>query len=123
MTIMVRRRMCQSTNRQRGEILQNILGRTRYHRARDLVRDIRQAKLNRVATLQCTSGTEIGGTLVGNVHPVVRSLYFGTTLVPAFEKYPPARLPTLDWDLLIEEAERNLFEFRRWEERNAGGDI
>mmetsp|Transcript_26686 Transcript_26686/g.47421 ORF Transcript_26686/g.47421 Transcript_26686/m.47421 type:complete len:295 (-) Transcript_26686:89-973(-) len=114
MTIMVRRRMCDSAKRQRGQILIETLGATRYAQVRDLVKEIRLAKMKKVASLKC-NGTVCGRTFSTNLPPVVRSLYFETALVQAFEKYPVERLATLDWDMLIEQAEQHLLEFKRWE--------
>lgn len=123
MTTMVRRRMCQSAKQQRTQILQNTMGRTRYFKASDLVRDIRMAKMNQVMALRC-DGDMSSRTFGMNLPPVVRNLYFETSLVHAFEQYGLERLPTVDWDRLIEQAELNLLEFQRWfrEESNEAAE-
>jgi hypothetical protein len=70
--------------------------------------------MKKVATLKC-NGQVCGRTFGSNLPPVVRRLYFETTLVQAFEKYSLERLGTLDWDILIEQAEQNLLDFKVWE--------
>lgn len=113
MTVLVRRRMCSAAQRQRSQILQRIL-RDRYVYVRNLVRDITLAKVKKVAKLKC-NGVECGPSFGQNLPTAVRNLFFGTTLVHAFEKYSVDRLPTLDWELLIEQAEENLRQFNQWE--------
>lgn len=114
MSNMLRRRKGRSAKRQRGEILLRILGRSRYSKVRDLVKNVRYTKIKKVASLKC-KGEVCGKTFDSNLPPVVRRLYFETRLVQAFEKYPTERLRNLDWDLLVTEAEQNLEEFLLWE--------
>ena len=111
---MVRRRMCQSAKQHRGQTLRYLLGPSRYSKARDLIKDIRLAKVKKVAGLKC-NGSVCGRTFGVNLPLVVRKLYFETALVQAFEKYPLDRLGSLDWDMLMQQAEQNLLEFKQWE--------
>jgi hypothetical protein len=121
MTVMVRRRMCASSQRQRSQVLIRALGSTsRYQQAKNLVSKIRLAKTRKVAALNCNGDEsyEAAKTFGQNLPPVVRRLYFETELVQCFEKSPVERLAYLDWDHLMEQAHEYLRDFRMWEGEN-----
>jgi hypothetical protein len=106
MTILLQRRMCKGSQRNRAQILQQLMGRPRYQQAAHLLQEIRQAKNARVAQLRCQQFCVAGfdHTIPGPV----RNLFFQTNLMSAFEKYPVQRLDRVDWRELIEQAEENL---------------
>jgi hypothetical protein len=113
MTVLVRRRMCDSAQRQRTQILVRLLGKEKYQLIQHLVREVRLAKMKNVAKLKC-NGVVCGATFGENLPEVVRRLYFETTLLQCFEKYSLDRLRGLDWEMLMEQAQENLRDFRMW---------
>jgi hypothetical protein len=106
MTILLQRRMCKDSQRNRTQILQQLMGRTRYQQAAHLVHEIRQAKTARVAQLHCQQFC--GAGFDHTIPSPVRNLFFQTSLMAAFEKYPMERLNRVDWRALMEQAEENL---------------
>lgn len=118
LTILVRKKMmCKAKNakKERARRLIQILGMDRYKHCIELVQKIKIAKANKVSRLRCNSQT-CTRRLETNMPPVVRALYFETTMVHAFDKYPIDNLGNVDWCVLIEQAECNLHEFQMWED-------
>jgi hypothetical protein len=106
--------MYDSAQRHRTQILVRLLGKEKYQRIQHLVREVRQAKMKKVAKLKC-NGVVCGATFGENLPEVVRRLYFETTLLQCFEKYSVNRLRGLDWEMLMEQAQENLRDFYMWD--------
>jgi hypothetical protein len=56
--------------------------------------------------MKCTGGA-CSRPFQENFPFVVRNLFFDTALIDAFEKTPVQRISSLDWDDLIDTAEKN----------------
>jgi hypothetical protein len=115
MTVLVRRRMFDSAQRQRTQILVRLLGKEKYQHIQDLIREVRLTQMKQWAKLKCNSVVCAGTTFGENLPEVVRRLYFETTLLQCFEEYSVDRLRGLDWEMLIEQAQVNLRDFHTWE--------
>ena len=118
----------------RTRTLLEILGREKFLHCQELVHKLRLAMNTKVAQLKCSNnnnnnntiacgddggsrGSRVCGRMFGTELPkAVRVLYFETLLVTAFDRYPLCRLPNVNWDTLIKQAEINLKEFYSWEE-------
>lgn len=118
MTILVRRKMMGGNSSRktydRTRLLIQILGPQRFKHCKDLVQKVKRARTNKVAKLKCNN-VVCGRTFDQQLPPVVRMLYFETFLIDAFEKYPINKLPNLDWNMLIDQAELTLRDFELWE--------
>lgn len=107
----------------RTRTLLEILGREKFSHCQELVHKLRLAMNTKVAQLKCSmynnNGGKVCGRMFGTELPkAVRVLYFETLLVTAFDRYPLCRLPNVNWDTLIKQAEINLKEFYSWEEKD-----
>mmetsp|Transcript_113753 Transcript_113753/g.170133 ORF Transcript_113753/g.170133 Transcript_113753/m.170133 type:complete len:213 (+) Transcript_113753:87-725(+) len=114
--MMVQRRLQQrfSTRKSRSTILLKTLGRENFRKARTLVQEIRLCKNQKVATMKCTPGGVCTRPFRESFPPAIRSLFFETSLMDAFERAPIAKIPTLKWTELIGSAEENLRAYREW---------
>ena len=112
----------QTTTLTRAQKLRTILGKERYYHVQELVREIKNAKNNKVATMKCCSTTGVCSRPFRDTFPkVVSDLFFRTPLIDAFERMPLDSATTSShhgktsyWDELIETAEKNLHEYNKW---------
>jgi hypothetical protein len=100
-----RRMQTKNSKAFRTKVLQRCL-QSNYLKASELVRAIQLAKNEKVATMKCTGGA-CSRPFQENFPFVVRNLFFDTALIDAFEKTPVQRISSLDWDDLIDTAEKN----------------
>ena len=107
----------------RAQKLRKILGKERYYHAQELVREIKNAKNNKVATMKCCSTTGVCSRPFRDTFPkVVSDLFFHTPLIDAFERMPLDSTTTTShhhgkasyWDELIDTAEKNLQAYNKW---------
>jgi hypothetical protein len=111
--VKVQRRMQASSKKNRSQVLRKTLGRARYAKALELVREIQLSKNQKVATMKCTGGV-CTRPFRQSFPPVVRNLFFETALMDAFERSPVEKIPPMDWDGLITNAEENLRAYHQW---------
>lgn len=115
-TVKLQRRMMQAKRNitARQQALQKCLQEANYSKAANLVQEIQLAKNKKVATMKCSGGqcSRGGPSFKENFPLAVRNLFFNTALIDAFEKAPVQRLSSLDWDTLIQVAEKNLDEYK-----------
>jgi hypothetical protein len=100
-----RRMQTKNSKAFRTKVLQRCL-QSNYLKASELVRAIQLAKNEKVSTMKCTGGT-CSLPFRENFPLVVRNLFFDTALIDAFDKTPVERIPSLDWNGLIDIAEKN----------------
>ena len=106
LTVKLQRRLTMSTKRNRTQILVKTLGRGKYIRVQDLVREIKLEKNKKVATMKCSGGV-CSIPFRGSLPQVVRDLFFETALLDAFERSSLEKIATFDWDVLMTNAEDN----------------
>jgi hypothetical protein len=117
LTVQLQRRLSKSSKLNRGRILRKILGKAKFNRVQDLVRDIRLQKNKKVATMKCSGGT-CSLPFRQRLPQPVRDLFFNTSLLDAFERSPLENSPILEWDALIAAAEDNLQAYHEWANEN-----
>ena len=121
---LLRRRMKKRQGQNRGEVLEATLGVKRLAEVTTLVQDVKQLRLERTSQgcLQCegnalcTLPTERTAPFAAQkqIPSSVRSLFFETSLVHAFDSAPLERLPQLDWETMIDEARNTIRRYNDW---------
>jgi hypothetical protein len=124
---LLRRRAKKNQNLTRGDVLKQILGKERCLEATKLVQDVKMMRLGRLAIccpkykagLRSISGGKNDSFEAQEAIPVpVRSLFFNTALVQAFETTPVERIPLINWDTMMEEARFNVQNYNEWDQEH-----
>ena len=123
---LLRRRMRKRQLQTRAEALRATLGVERLAEASTLVHTVKQLRLARTSRgcRQCESEDDaLCTSREENISPFaaqeqlpspVRSLFFETALVDAFDSAPAERMPHLDWETMIDQARCNIHRYSSW---------
>ena len=106
-------------------MLKKVLGEERCLEAAELVQEVKLLRLKRLAR-NCPGYKGKPGCISDGKNPPLekqesvpapmRSLFFNTALVQAFETTPTERIPQLDWDTMMEEARLNVQTYEEWDQ-------
>ena len=121
---LLRRRMKKRHVQTRGEALRAALGVERLVEVTELVHTVKQLRLVRTSwgcrrcenDALCILPKENASSFTPQeqVPPPVRSLFFETALVQAFDNAPVERVLQLDWETMIDQARYNIRRYNSW---------
>jgi len=122
---LLRRRAKKNHKLTRGHVLKQVLGEERCLEAAELVQEVKLLRLQRLAR-DCPKCKDEACSISNGKNPPfepqesipvpIRSLFFNTALVQAFETTPTERIPQLDWDTMMEEARLNVQTYEEWDQ-------
>jgi hypothetical protein len=121
---MMRRRTIKTQRHTRQRILLKVLGKEKFVIVRQLVQNIKDVKIQATLT-KCLVENALARKEKEGCAPLqksnnaivapVQQLFFNTSLINSFDLASVKAIPRLDWDFMIEQAERNLKAFKEWE--------
>lgn len=122
---LLQRRAKKNQKLTRGDVLKQVLGKERCLEAAELVQEVKMMRLQRLSR-DCPNCNDGSFSISDGNNPIfeaqesvpvpVRSLFFNTALVQAFETTPPERIPQLEWETMMDEARLNVQNYKMWDQ-------